>query len=343
MSLPTSGYGTVRRLRQSSVGSASSPRLIPRSSDHFDAASSPFINPVTTPHQGRERALSITSLGSQREPTRSSVHLSYRGTHGTLNTYLAGMHKLIESSAPLDNSHLARSVREDTADLASYALSDRASTRSVSPRPRTRNNRPAQNSIDSYFAVENDGDSLTETDHTKHDTIEEVSEPVSPESREESRRSPKGSIIGDMLRESPLNVEAEDDSDGHSSTSEGEESDEDVTTNGRLIITSNGVERDTTERTPLIARRSSRPSHHPDWIHGVQDVEAQVVKRKLSWPKLRNVAEKGADAVKTVCNPKRWNKRSIVEGAKTPFQFLPAVVLGLLLNILDALSYGMSG
>lgn len=80
MSLPNTGYGTVRRLRQSSIGSGSSPRLIPRSSDVYqDAVSSPLLGLVPTP--GRERANSISSVGS-REPTRSSVHLSYRGSHG---------------------------------------------------------------------------------------------------------------------------------------------------------------------------------------------------------------------------------------------------------------------
>ena len=83
MSLPNTGYGTVRKLRQASIGSGSSPRLIPRSSDSYqDGLANPLLNVVPT--AGRERANSISSVGS-REPTRSSVHLSYRGSHGRYN------------------------------------------------------------------------------------------------------------------------------------------------------------------------------------------------------------------------------------------------------------------
>jgi len=243
---------------------------------------------------------------------------------------------------PVDNHlQVARSVREDTAELASYALSDRASTRSLSPpRHRTRSSRHAQTSIDSYFQSEHDGEPVDDSDAGRHETIQEVSEPVSPESRV-SKHSPRGSIIADQLRQSPQQMDAEDDSDTDSSISE-TMLDEDVSSNGRLIITQNGVQRDTTERTPLISNGAHKNTRHPDWIHGEQDVESQVVTRKISWPKLRDAAEKGADVVKIVFHPKRWSGRSIVQGIKMPFQFLPAVVLGILLNILDALSYGMS-
>lgn len=166
-----------------------------------------------------------------------------------------------------------------------------------------------------------------------------MSEPVSPESREGERLSPRGSVIADLLRRSPPQHEEDDDSDAQSSISE-TVLDQDVVSNGRLIITQNGVERDTTERTPLMSKSAYKTAQHPDWIHGEQDVESQAVTRKISWPKLRNVAEKGADAVKIVFHPKRWDRRTILKGAKAPFQYLPAIVLGILLNILDALSYG---
>ena len=44
----------------------------------------------------------------------------------------------------------------------------------------------------------------------------------------------------------------------------------------------------------------------------------------------------------TLCSPKAWDKRSIWrEGVVYPISLLPSVFLGLLLNVLDALSYGM--
>jgi SulP family sulfate permease len=111
---------------------------------------------------------------------------------------------------------------------------------------------------------------------------------------------------------------------------------------GRLIITSNGVQVD--ERTPLIAKAPIEHHHHPDWIRGEQDLERQETKRKESWPRLRNVVfwptKKGFDIARTIVNPKRWDKQAIKNAAIAPVGYLPAVILGLLLNILDALSYG---
>lgn len=102
---------------------------------------------------------------------------------------------------------------------------------------------------------------------------------------------------------------------------------------------------DATERTPLIGKDVPFESHHPDWIRGQRDIEAQEIRRKVSWPKLRHVIlwpkEKGYDIVKVVANPRAWNRKAMWENAvKAPIECLPAVILGLLLNILDALSYG---
>lgn len=42
-----------------------------------------------------------------------------------------------------------------------------------------------------------------------------------------------------------------------------------------------------------------------------------------------------------VVNPKAWNRKTIWENVvMDPLRCLPAVIVGLLLNILDALSYG---
>jgi SulP family sulfate permease len=49
------------------------------------------------------------------------------------------------------------------------------------------------------------------------------------------------------------------------------------------------------------------------------------------------------EITRIVFNPKRWNRKAIWQNAVVePVGYLPAVILGLLLNILDALSYGMS-
>lgn len=56
----------------------------------------------------------------------------------------------------------------------------------------------------------------------------------------------------------------------------------------------------------------------------------------------RWMASKPPAWAKTICNPRTWDKKFIYEnGVHLPVSLLPAVFLGLLLNILDALSYGM--
>lgn len=224
-------------------------------------------------------------------------------------------------------------MRDDTASLASYALS--GSVRNASPLPPPRSHTP-QSNHENYFTshgVENG--SVVGTDGTRHDTIPEVSEPVTPESE---TGHPTGSLIADMLRRSPTNRSVY--GDDHGSISD-EELDADVNSNGRLIITPNGVKRDTTERTPLLAKNGSVSQRHPDWIHGdgEQDIEAQT-KRKSSWPNIHEVKERGADIAKVVFNPRRWDRHAVASGALGLFGLFPAVGLGLLLNILDALSYG---
>jgi SulP family sulfate permease len=229
-------------------------------------------------------------------------------------------------------------VREDTAELASYALSDRAS--SVSPPPRQR---PSQTHIESYFSQIPDAEvaSSGETEGLRHDTIQEVSEPVSPDT------SPtRHSVLTDMIRRSPPSTSPlnEEEQNGDRRSQKGKQ-DEPSLDEGRLIITSNGLKRDASERTPLLGKNATIETHHPDWIRGEQDLEGQAYRRKASWPKLRSVVlwpkEKGVDIARTVFNPKRWDRKAIWDNAViAPIGYFPAVVLGLLLNILDALSYG---
>ena len=257
---------------------------------------------------------------------------------------LRAVHILTACVAPVDSAQYARSVREDTAELASYALSDKASIQSTSP-----SRRAAQTHLESYFQQPTDSETASnrESEGLRNHIIAEVSEPASPEEGEVGR-SPGTSMLADLLRHSPPsrppseNMNAED----IGKSQDGEER-EIHSNQGRLIITSNGVKMDATERTPLIGKDVAFEAQHPDWIRGQRDIEAQETKRRHSWPKLRNVLlwpkEKGYDIVKVVANPKAWDRKAIWENAvMAPVECLPAVILGLLLNILDALSYGRS-
>jgi sulfate permease, SulP family len=154
-------------------------------------------------------------------------------------------------------------------------------------------------------------------------------------------------VLTTMLRRSPPSTSPPNEASHHSAGySQGGDATEDCREEGRLIITSNGVRLDATERTPLLTKDTSFETHHPDWIRGEQDLERQDHSHR-TWPKLQNVLswsrERGTEIARTVLNPKRWNRKAIWQNAVVePVGYLPAVTLGLLLNILDALSYGMS-
>ncbi|KAH6719167.1 sulfate transporter family protein-like protein [Leptodontidium sp. MPI-SDFR-AT-0119] len=335
MSLPTSqsAFGSARRMRAPSVSSHSSPRLIPGSSEHSGDGASDLNygsfrgRPDTQASQ--VSALNAATASGHREPTRSSVHLSYRGGPPT----------------HVDNAFTARSVREDTAELASYALSDRASGRSVSP-PRQR---PAQTSIESYFnlGADEERSPVRNAEGLHNHIIEEVSEPVSPESSPSSVKAPGASALTDMLKRSPPNTPPKSsEDDGEAEALDGNR-DEESPRQRRLVLTSNGLENAPTERTSLLGKDTRFETHpHPDWIRGEQDIERQEVKRGPAWPKLRNVVlwprEKGLHVARTIVDPREWDGKAIWQQAvKEPVAAFPAAVLGALLNILDALSYGM--
>jgi SulP family sulfate permease len=149
-----------------------------------------------------------------------------------------------------------------------------------------------------------------------------------------------------MLKRSPPSRSPPDHEDDDDKSLQGGEDGAEDRGQGRLIITPNGVRADDTERTPLLPKNPSFEVHHPDWIRGEPDLEGQGIKRQTSWPKLRNLAlwprEKGYDIAVTVLNPKRWNGKTIWRDAvMAPLGYFPAAVLGTLLNILDALSYGI--
>lgn len=250
------------------------------------------------------------------------------------------------TTAPVDNAQYSQSVREDTAELASYALSDRGSIHSPSP-PR----RSVQTNLEAYFNNPSEHESSTTLgEPLQHETIHEVSEPDSPENDGSPTDRPSNSALTDMLRRSPPSTSPTDNAQNGKASRKAV-----INNNGgavepdqrRLIITSGGVVED--ERTPLLQRIPKHPElqpHHPDYIAGEDDLEEQAIRRSPSWPKLRNVVqwpqEKGIHIARTIVNPKSWDKKAIWDNAVlAPAACLPAVILGLLLNVLDALSYGM--
>lgn len=173
--------------------------------------------------------------------------------------------------------------------------------------------------------------------------IQEVSEPVSPEVGHPGYKSPGASVLTNMIRKSPPKVVLPDEEE-ETDTEPEDEDNVGLFSEQRLIATSNGVKVDTSERTPLL-KKYSRGSLHPDYILGEPDIERQTLRRRVSWPKFRKLISwpgtKGIHALRIIANPKKWDRKVIWQNAVVvPSSYLPAVILGCLLNILDALSYG---
>ena len=179
-----------------------------------------------------------------------------------------------------------------------------------------------------------------------HHIIEEVSEPVSPESNPSPVKAPGASALTDMLKRSPPNTPPKSSEDGDDPEVLDGNRDEESPQQRRLILTPKGGDTEPTERTSLLGKDTRFETHHPDWLRGEQDVERQSIKRTPAWPKLRNLVmwprEKGKEVARIALDPRAWDRKAIWQHAvKEPVGALPAAILGLLLNILDALSYGM--
>ncbi|GLA36912.1 hypothetical protein AnigIFM63309_003409 [Aspergillus niger] len=75
---------------------------------------------------------------------------------------------------------------------------------------------------------------------------------------------------------------------------------------------------------------------------GTGDVESQAITGNNKTDVLPGAAHKLRMCFCTLTNPKSWDGQTVWrDGIVYPLSFLPSVFLGLLLNILDALSYGM--
>ena len=239
----------------------------------------------------------------------------------------------------IDSFQNARSVREDTAELATYLLSDGQTQQNPSflQRPRS--------SVHEASLPESGDDSSMTGTVRNQDTIVEVSEPPSPAEIEDDTGEQDGpSVLSNLLRKSPPQSVIRDRS--HRLSVEHDEpdtsDDDDHTEVEHRRNSGQGVE--ATEHTPLIRRVSSgnrysygsdvegqkpQSERHP-WFNGL--VEAG-----------HKMEERMAHGVAVAVNPRKWDQKALWQNAVVaPASCLPAVAVGLLLNILDALSYGQS-
>ncbi|KAI0466431.1 sulfate transporter family-domain-containing protein [Xylaria cf. heliscus] len=253
---------------------------------------------------------------SHREPTRSFIP-------GSVNDHLS----------PVDSAGFARSVREDTAELASYILANKEDKQSASfLAQRSSNSSPL-----GYDHTVND-----DAQRSRTDRIEEVSEPPSPDDETDTTEDVGPSMLTSMFRRSPpedLPLPASINDNPYNDRLQSPRSVSTMSLNAESVGPSPGASEGSSEITPLLGPKSHGSRSPAD----LEDLESQKPQEARSIGSLiREVTRKRIHSLGVVMNPKAWNKKAIWDKAVVgPLHCLPAVIVGLLLNILDALSYGM--
>ncbi|MCJ1314196.1 hypothetical protein MMC25_007876 [Agyrium rufum] len=229
--------------------------------------------------------------------------------------------------------HASQSVRQETAELANWALSDATTARSASL------NRPPN--------VGRQGqDAELETDLSSHDllfnsssvhvpaVIDETSEPVSPADKPPSGKAPSVSTLTNLLQapgEDQLDTQSAFDTD---------ESVDDL----EVVTVNNGIISQPHEQTPLLNGHSTNASKQGYSYGSLRDLESQQSRLiqgvHVKWH--AKFSEGLQSLYRNVRSVKSWDRRKCLTSLVVqPASFVPPVILGLLLNILDALSYGM--
>lgn len=239
----------------------------------------------------------------------------------------------------LDSVHYSsQGVREQTQELASWALGDtdtfRAgplSTRHHAASDASLQSRPRLSSL----TGDSDTDVHNVLDPSVPEAIEEVSEPQSPDSQ--TRDVPAGSHSSALTH--MLQTSSRDEAEDYMEARRRRENKDTGRNRAPSIVIQDESADEMREDTALLpkARLSERSDKRQ---YGTTSESSR------SHTGTRDRRARARDQITavlhTVASPKSWDKRmiwrkAVVEPAKTA----PAVFLGWLLNILDALSYGM--
>ena len=104
-----------------------------------------------------------------------------------------------------------------------------------------------------------------------------------------------------------------------------------------------GLDFETSEATPLLSKDHHFVSPQPESLADDEDIEGQSKSWQHPPGVLSRTKARGVALARLACTPKQWNRQAVWNTVVVqPVKYLPATVLGLLLNILDALSYGKS-
>ncbi|KAK3111000.1 hypothetical protein LTR53_014159 [Teratosphaeriaceae sp. CCFEE 6253] len=238
-------------------------------------------------------------------PTRSYIHHAGHGTSGS-----------VQYSSSLG-------VRQETAELSTSFLSDSDMSRYFTPDSRH-------------------GSETTNGQTRRHETIEERSEPATPEGK--SPPAPRSSELTAAFQDRSRNgfldpYDLETQSPGSEATARSP---------AKIAVSDDDSDEgpDKVTEASALLPRARLPSHRKQRYDAAPQTEEQPVGEAGTWnrlghhyPSLRALDSRLRGVV---ARPKSWDLRAIGRTViLKPASMLPAVFLGLLLNLLDALSYGI--
>ncbi|KAF2189622.1 hypothetical protein K469DRAFT_658613 [Zopfia rhizophila CBS 207.26] len=251
---------------------------------------------------------------TQRTPARSFAH---HVSHTTTDTPQYSSHGVRERSSELASYALdADTFRENRSRRLSYTDSDTISSRQAG-----------------FLSQDIEaGERRTSSESFGTGVIDKDTEPDSPET-----------VVGDSRGASHSVFSPQDDSESY-------RQDSFARGYGRTARTSllDVVVQDTgpynTEVTPLLPKarlsRSDSQSQHTPWKGFPSDRSSTTSFKARVGEAFAMGREHVAEAGRSLLNPKNYTKDAAISNAVASIQILSAVFLGLLLNILDALSYG---
>ena len=265
--------------------------------------SSPVSNPATTLEQDSEdRDSSALAIGDRPHVTRRARSGSTASQSIAKTPARSFYHRSFRS--PLEHAQYStEGLKEQTAQLASYTLAAEGVRPGSSP--------PLSPSL---------------LDDATIDAILEVSEPVTPE---ESHDEPPLSELTNMLHGSDTNTDVP--------TLEPPLEDDEYVPKHRFRPSFESDQVGVDEYTSLLHDRKQSGAYGD-----LSDLERQHYQRKQNKSYFTAPVKKLRAGAYTLSHPKTWSAQGIFQQVVArPTKLLPAVILGLLLNILDALSYGM--
>jgi SulP family sulfate permease len=274
----------------------------------------------------RSRAIRSQSNASQtlvgsytRNPIRSFAHQTSHGFAGTYWREDAPARADAQSDTPPQYS--SQGVRERSSQLASYALD----SETYQDRPQRHSFADADSTSGRHASLLSEyNDGRASPDSAWADTIEEDSEPETPET-----------VIGPDRAEvsffSPVPRGGTDERWRHVKGGSHSSRRPDV------------VVQDS-ERTPLLpvarlSRHDSQPKKLASKSQASQHSSSSSFRLRVK-EALASGHEHIIGLRRSLTNPKNYTKEAVTAGALKSVQTFSAVFLGLLLNILDALSYG---